>query len=93
MFQALEGHINNYIAQALFKIAAAPPPPAISLGQNLRYNDPSMMASASAALSASNAVVHQAAKMTVGRNDPCPCGAMKADGKPIKYKHCHGKNV
>ena len=27
----------------------------------------------------------------VGRNDPCPCGAVKADGMPIKYKHCHGK--
>jgi preprotein translocase subunit SecA len=27
----------------------------------------------------------------VGRNDPCPCGAKKADGTSIKYKHCHGK--
>jgi preprotein translocase subunit SecA len=27
----------------------------------------------------------------VGRNDPCPCGAKHADGRPIKYKHCHGK--
>ncbi|MFA7253642.1 MAG: preprotein translocase subunit SecA [Patescibacteria group bacterium] len=27
----------------------------------------------------------------VGRNDPCPCGATKADGRPVKYKHCHGK--
>ncbi|PIR88470.1 MAG: preprotein translocase subunit SecA [Candidatus Harrisonbacteria bacterium CG10_big_fil_rev_8_21_14_0_10_44_23] len=26
----------------------------------------------------------------VGRNDPCPCGAKKSDGAPIKYKHCHG---
>ncbi|MBM3257963.1 MAG: preprotein translocase subunit SecA, partial [Candidatus Nealsonbacteria bacterium] len=26
-----------------------------------------------------------------GRNDPCPCGAKHADGRPIKYKHCHGK--
>ncbi len=29
----------------------------------------------------------------VGRNDPCPCGAKKADSRPIKYKHCHGKNT
>ncbi len=28
---------------------------------------------------------------TVGRNDPCPCGKKKADGTPVKYKHCHGK--
>jgi len=27
----------------------------------------------------------------VGRNDPCPCGATHPDGRPIKYKHCHGK--
>ena len=27
----------------------------------------------------------------VGRNDPCPCGAVKSDGRPIKYKNCHGK--
>lgn len=29
----------------------------------------------------------------VGRNDPCPCGAKRPDGRPKKYKHCHGKNV
>jgi preprotein translocase subunit SecA len=27
----------------------------------------------------------------VGRNDPCPCGAKDKNGRPIKYKHCHGK--
>jgi len=27
----------------------------------------------------------------VGRNDPCPCGAKHPDGRPIKYKKCHGK--
>ena len=27
----------------------------------------------------------------IGRNDPCPCGATKEDGTPIKYKHCHGR--
>ncbi len=27
----------------------------------------------------------------VGRNDPCPCGAVHPDGRPKKYKHCHGK--
>ncbi len=28
----------------------------------------------------------------VGRNDDCPCGAKKADGSPVKYKNCCGKN-
>jgi hypothetical protein len=26
----------------------------------------------------------------VGRNDPCPCGKRRADGGPVKFKHCHG---
>jgi tetratricopeptide (TPR) repeat protein len=28
-----------------------------------------------------------------GRNDPCPCGAKDKNGRPIKYKKCHGKCV
>ena len=39
------------------------------------------------ALSRGNAVSPQKTK----RNDPCPCGAKHPDGRPIKYKHCHGK--
>jgi uncharacterized protein YecA (UPF0149 family) len=27
----------------------------------------------------------------VGRNDPCPCGALDAKGTAIKFKKCHGK--
>lgn len=27
----------------------------------------------------------------IGRNDPCPCGAKTPDGKPMKFKRCHGK--
>jgi preprotein translocase subunit SecA len=27
-------------------------------------------------------------KDKVGRNDPCPCGAKDANGRPIKYKKC-----
>ena len=27
----------------------------------------------------------------VGRNDSCPCGAKHPDGRPKKFKHCHGK--
>jgi preprotein translocase subunit SecA len=29
----------------------------------------------------------------LGRNDPCYCGATHPDGRPKKYKHCHGKNA
>ncbi|PJE59784.1 MAG: preprotein translocase subunit SecA [Candidatus Portnoybacteria bacterium CG10_big_fil_rev_8_21_14_0_10_44_7] len=27
----------------------------------------------------------------IGRNDPCPCGATKPDGTPVKFKKCCGK--
>lgn len=27
----------------------------------------------------------------IGPNEPCPCGAKKPDGTPIKYKKCHGR--
>lgn len=27
---------------------------------------------------------------SVGRNDPCPCGKRLADGRQVKFKHCHG---
>lgn len=26
----------------------------------------------------------------IGRNQPCPCGAKKPDGAPLKHKHCCG---
>jgi len=36
-------------------------------------------------------VVQNPISKKIGRNDPCPCGAKKPDGTPIKYKHCCGK--
>jgi Aspartyl protease len=27
----------------------------------------------------------------VGRNDACPCGRKQPDGRPVKFKNCHGK--
>jgi preprotein translocase subunit SecA len=35
-------------------------------------------------------VTYHRAAPKVGRNDPCPCGAKHPDGRPVKYKHCHG---
>ncbi len=28
----------------------------------------------------------------IGPNDPCPCGKCYPDGRPVKYKNCHGRN-
>ena len=27
-----------------------------------------------------------------GRNDPCPCGKLRPNGLPMKYKDCCGRN-
>ena len=29
----------------------------------------------------------------IGRNDPCPCGKMRPNGLPMKYKDCCGRNA
>ena len=29
----------------------------------------------------------------IGRNEPCPCGRIRDDGSPIKYKNCCGKDA
>jgi len=29
----------------------------------------------------------------IGRNDPCPCGKLKDDGSPMKYKKCCEQNL
>ncbi|MEI6666866.1 MAG: aspartyl protease family protein [Acidobacteriota bacterium] len=37
--------------------------------------------------------VREADRLTysgVPRNAPCPCGKLRPDGQPIKFKHCHG---
>jgi preprotein translocase subunit SecA len=39
----------------------------------------------------SASIPSQVAARKVGRNDPCPCGALHSDGRPKKYKHCHGQ--
>lgn len=36
-------------------------------------------------------MMDRAAGRSIGRNEPCPCGARKEDGRPVKFKHCHGK--
>jgi peptide deformylase len=30
-------------------------------------------------------------RAAAGRNDPCPCGALQENGRPVKYKKCHGR--
>jgi hypothetical protein len=35
--------------------------------------------------------VEDAKYLGVGSKDPCPCGKKDGQGKPIRFKHCHGR--
>lgn len=37
-----------------------------------------------------NGILVMDRSIDIGRNEPCPCGAIK-NGKRVKYKKCHGK--
>jgi peptide deformylase len=36
-------------------------------------------------------ITDRAVRAKVGRNDPCPCGAKQENGRPVKFKKCHGR--
>ncbi len=84
MFRQLEHSINAQIAEMALKIAP-----------QLRIVEPEVqeMRHAEQMIGGNNSIAghSSAGKKHVGRNEPCPCGAKKPDGTPIKYKHCHGK--
>jgi len=80
IFQRLLGTIDSDIAHTIFKASLKP-------AQSQQSTDYSPKRER-AAVGSQSAVVH---KKKIGRNDPCPCGAKKPDGRPVKYKHCHGK--
>jgi len=80
MFQQLWGTIESDIANTVLKIALKP-----------QASMPQIYADGKADLRR-NEQPQSRNPAKVGRNDPCPCGAKKSDGRPIKYKHCHGRN-
>ena len=88
MFQRLLASINQEIAFTFFKLAAhaaemrAAEQAAIGGSLFKRAGAQPSLQATSYKLPATNS--------KVGRNDPCPCGALKTDGAPKKFKHCHG---
>ena len=88
MFQNLLKMIESSIVQTLFRASLTKEPTASVLqSQYQKIGLPTTEAPRSGAPASAIAM----AGKKVGRNDPCPCGAKHPDGRPIKYKHCHGK--
>jgi len=78
LFQDFLGALDNQVVNLIFKVGVVQQP--FPVQQKISYNKQE-----------TGSPVSHASGDKVGRNDPCPCGAKKADGNPVKYKHCHGR--
>ena len=93
MFNQLQAAINSQVANLIFKVSFIHPH--TKQESAIESRDESYSRSGVGAQMQQEATRQEPATNSskVGRNDPCPCGAKKPDGRPVKYKHCHGKNV
>ncbi|HPI67130.1 MAG TPA: preprotein translocase subunit SecA [bacterium] len=77
LFKELLENIRRQVVYSIFKVSVSP-----TASQRQVFSDQQQV-DVNSKLTVN--------KEKVGRNDPCPCGATKPDGSPIKFKHCHGK--
>lgn len=89
LYREMLENINGQVRELLPNIAVAAGAFAVEQQKlkEVRENSGGL----SSAVSNGASAVPVRAEPKVGRNDPCPCGAKKPDGTPVKYKHCHGK--
>jgi preprotein translocase subunit SecA len=96
MFQTLLGAIRSEIVTNFFRVTISKQPVENTEKQEAaKPVNPAMeqknLASPEATKNHNSEIVNRNTSK-VGRNDPCPCGAIDNNtGKPIKYKKCHGK--
>lgn len=95
LFENLVNKINIELSRRIFRIGVAAPQPEIPLNlarENVDRSDATGL-SGDAALTARSGVPafspDSQSSGKIGRNDPCWCGKVDANGKPVKWKHCH----
>ena len=99
LFESLIDRIDEELSRRIFRIGVAAPQPEIPLEQaraNIDTRDLTGLAggaeetaaSGEPAFAGSPATDHQPSKK-IGRNDPCWCGKVDENGKPVKWKRCH----
>jgi preprotein translocase subunit SecA len=104
MFHELLNLINKQIVYSIYKVGVATEmaPSMMEKAKNVTFQAPAKEMEKGAVSFGTEEVskshdgitkVRDESGQKIGRNDPCPCGATKSDGRPIKYKHCHGKDV
>ena len=88
MFQQLMSSIGSQVANIIFKVSLMKAPQQVK-AQERR---PDIVKEKHKHNEVINEPAHRpaTAQPRVGRNDPCPCGAINPDGSPKKYKKCHG---
>ena len=83
MFERLLAQFQTQVVLTIFKVELKETPQQKITGQENRAgSDP-----------ATRGQTPPTSRASIGRNDPCYCGATRPDGRPKKYKHCHGKNA
>ena len=90
LFKELQSAIRTQIVNTIFKVGVAPQGEKI---RNVEERKPELAfhsVDQKDVAQESGAIGRKSSQM-VGRNEPCPCGARHPDGRPKKFKHCHGK--
>ncbi|MBI2462776.1 MAG: preprotein translocase subunit SecA [Candidatus Spechtbacteria bacterium] len=97
MFRELLSAIRGGVVSTIFHLQFKDPPPMPKTTEMVLSRPEASFKVGGNALMGSIAMGEEKSepkdKKEINRNDPCPCGATHSDGRPIKYKHCHGKNV
>ncbi|OGM76689.1 preprotein translocase subunit SecA [Candidatus Woesebacteria bacterium RIFOXYA1_FULL_40_18] len=100
LFENLMDKINEELAHRLFRIGVAPQSeiPLAQARENIDTSDTTGLAGGAEQASqvgepafSSNPTTQnsQPNPKKIGRNDPCWCGKVDANGKPVKWKRCH----
>ena len=91
MFNELLNFIQKEVVYLIYKVnlGIQLAPSVMDKSNSLNFSGAAKTADGAAPV-ASSAKEKDGQGNVVGRNDACPCGKKKADGMPVKFKHCHG---
>jgi preprotein translocase subunit SecA len=97
LFEGLIDRIDEELSRRIFRVGVAAPRPEIPLDQartNIDKTDAMGLAQKGADETAQTgnkafSGSKPTKKKKIGRNDPCWCGKVDSNGKPIKWKKCH----
>ena len=97
LFESLVDKIDEELSHRIFRIGVAMPQPEIPLNlarENIDKSDTTGLSgdanqTAKSGEKAFPSSSESQSDHKLGRNDPCWCGKTDADGKPVKWKHCH----